>query len=248
MSLTNQTEPMGRPDQMTLLRVDTSIRRQGSLSRELADIMAEAWPADQVVRRDLTACPDLHATWREAVAAGFLSEGHRTPAMREATAFAVDLADEALAATEIAVSAPLYNFGAPATLKSWIDLLITDPRFDPRHTPAGQALAGVPLTLLIARGGGYGPGTPREGWDHATPYLRRIFGDLFGAEVTVIAVELTAVEFDPAMADLRPQAAISRAEARTLAENTAASHAARRGRNGDRQKRGMPVVQEAIVR
>ncbi|ASO20775.1 FMN-dependent NADH-azoreductase [Actinoalloteichus hoggarensis] len=215
---------------MTLLRIDTSVRRQGSVSRELADVFADAWPEEEIVRRDLTACPDLHATWQDAVAAGFLPEEQRTPAMRAAKAAATELADEALAAREIAVAAPLYNFGAPATLKSWIDLLITDPRFDPRHTPQGQALAGVPVTLLIARGGGYRPGTPREGWDHATPYLRRIFGDLFGAEVTVIAAELTAVEFDPSMAALRPQAAASRAEARSTAATVAAQHAARRGR------------------
>lgn len=148
--------------------------------------------------------------------------------MRRGKALAADFADEVLAATEIVVGAPLYNFGTPASVKSWVDLLITDPRFDPRHTLPGRALAGVPLTLVIARGGSYAPGAPREGWDHATPYLRRIFGDLFGAEVTVIAAELTAAEIDPALAELRPQADLSRAEARALAERTAAHLAERR--------------------
>ncbi|WP_246633085.1 NAD(P)H-dependent oxidoreductase [Pseudonocardia nigra] len=122
---------------------------------------------------------------------------------------------------------PMYNFGVPAALKSWIDVLITDPRFDPRHTPVGRPLAGVPLGLVVACGGGYGPGTPRAGWDHATPYLQRIFADLFGADVTLIAAELTAADTDPAMAALRPQAERSRAAALALAEATGTGHATR---------------------
>ena len=35
-------------------------------------------------------------------------------------------------------------------------------------------LEGKPALVLTTRGGGYGPGTPREGWDHNTAYLRRI--------------------------------------------------------------------------
>ncbi len=27
------------------------------------------------------------------------------------------------------------------------------------------------MLVLGARGGGYGPGTPRHGWDHAEPWL-----------------------------------------------------------------------------
>ncbi|MEU9169056.1 hypothetical protein AB0D34_14845 [Streptomyces sp. NPDC048420] len=33
------------------------------------------------------------------------------------------------------------------------------------------ALKGKPAVLTLSRGGGYGPGTPKEGWGHATPYL-----------------------------------------------------------------------------
>ena len=91
------------------------------------------------------------------------------------------LADEVLAADAIVVASPLYNFGVPQHLKTWIDLLITDPRLGPGTAP----LTGRPLALVIARGGGYGPGTPRAGWDHATPYLQQIFGAVLGAEVHI---------------------------------------------------------------
>ncbi len=47
------------------------------------------------------------------------------------------------------------------------------------------------------RGGGYGAGTPREGWDHATPYLLRILGDVWGADVTLVEAELTLADVVP---------------------------------------------------
>jgi len=57
---------------------------------------------------------------------------------------------------------------------------------------------------VISRGGGYGPGTPRAGWDHATPYLTRIFADSWGLDLKVVEAELTLAPVVPAMADLIP--------------------------------------------
>lgn len=45
----------------------------------------------------------------------------------------------------------------------------------PRAEPP---LAGKPAVLAIVRGGNYSAGTPREGWDHATSWLRRILADV----------------------------------------------------------------------
>lgn len=214
---------------MTFLRVDSSIRRFGSVSRELLDAVERGLlatsPDMRVVRRDLAAAPPLSSTWQLAATGLMTPEEQWAPATHDAKAVATRVADELLGADVIAVGAPLYNFGVPAVLKSWIDLLITDPRFRPPASP----LVGRPLTLAVARGGGYGPGSPREGWDHATPYLMRIFGDVFGADVTLVAAELTAADADPEMADLRPMAARSRTAAIALAEATGADHAGRRG-------------------
>ena len=66
--------------------------------------------------------------------------------------------------------------------------------------------------MLAARGGGYAPGTPRDGWDHAQEWL--VHG-LFhtGLEPRFITAELTLADSNPAMADLRPLAAESLAAA-----------------------------------
>jgi FMN-dependent NADH-azoreductase len=80
--------------------------------------------------------------------------------------------------------------------------------------------------VVVSRGGGYGPGTPREGWDHGTGWLVRILRDVWGADVSVVEAELTLAEVVPAMAELRPLAAQKRAEAHEAAEKLGAALAA----------------------
>jgi FMN-dependent NADH-azoreductase len=207
-------------EEMTLFRLDASIRVEGSVSREVADTLQNGWvaehPGTEVVRRDLRTDPVPAGVWPQAAFAGFTPEEDRTPEQRAAVALAAELADEVAGATALVIATPLYNFGIAEHVKTWIDMLITDPRF----APGTQPLAGKPVALVIARGGGYGPGTPREGWDHATPYLVRIFADVFGGDVTVVSAELTLADVTPAMAELRGLAAESKAQAHSDADRT----------------------------
>ncbi|MBN9102010.1 MAG: NAD(P)H-dependent oxidoreductase [Pseudonocardia sp.] len=210
---------------MTLFRLDSSIRTEGSVTRQVADTLVSSWlgkhPGDTVVRRDLGASPLPADVWPVAATAGYTPEDQRSEQQRSAQALAATLADELIGADAAVIGAPLYNFGLSQHLKTWIDLLITDPRFSPGTTP----LAGRPLTLVLARGGGYGAGTPRAGWDHATPYLLQIFRDVFGADVTLVEAELTLADVNPAMADLRDLAATNLANAHEKAAETGRAHA-----------------------
>jgi FMN-dependent NADH-azoreductase len=205
---------------VTLFRLDSSIRTEGSVSREVADAVERAYLEqhrdDTVVRRDLVADPVPADAWPTAVGAGMTPEDQRNDAQDGAVALATRLADEVVSADAVIVAAPLYNFGVSQHLKAWMDLLITDPRFAPGTAP----LAGKPVALVVVRGGGYGQGTPREGWDHATGWMRRILADVWGGDVTVVETELTLADVVPAMAELRPLAAQSRAGALERAEAT----------------------------
>ena len=88
---------------------------------------------------------------------------------------------------------PLYNFGVSQHVKAWIDLATAG-------APLGaRLLDGKPVVLVTTRGGAYGPGTPRAGWDHSTAYLRRVLADVWGAELTVIEREFTLVGVNPAL-------------------------------------------------
>ncbi len=212
----------------TLFRLDASIRVDGSVTRAVADTLqseiAEQVGDLDVVRRDVGLDPLPGDAWSLAATAGVTP----TPSaeQQQATALATTLADEVAAADALIVASPLYNFGVPAQVKTWIDLLITDPRFAPGQE---SAVAGRPAFLVLARGGGYGEGTPRHGWDHATGYLRRILGDVLGLDLDVVETELTLAEVTPAMAELRDLARANLAEAHDTARSAARSVTLRLG-------------------
>jgi FMN-dependent NADH-azoreductase len=191
---------------MRLLRIDSSLRLDGSVSRAVADTAEDAWRRvatdAEVVRRDLGTDP-LPPLWPAAAFAGMTPPDARSAEHRDGLALAATLVDELLAADAVLLAFPLYNFGVPQQIKHWIDLVICDPRANDTSVPL---VSGRPAVLVAARGGGYSPGTPREGWDHATSYLERILGDVWGFDVSVVAAELTAATYNPAMAHLRSAA------------------------------------------
>jgi FMN-dependent NADH-azoreductase len=185
---------------MNLFRLDGSIRVEGSISRAVADTVEAGWRAEHpdaaVTRRDVGLEPLNAGAWAAIARAGF---GEPTAAGRDAAALAARLADELIGADAYLFASPLYNFGVPQHIKTWIDLVIADPRMGPS---GDRPLTGRPAVLVMSRGGGYGPGTPREGWDHATPYLRRILADSWGLDLKVVEAELTLAPVVPAMAEL----------------------------------------------
>jgi FMN-dependent NADH-azoreductase len=187
---------------VTLFRLDASIRVEGSASREIADVVEQEWlaahPGDTIERRHLGVDVLPAGAWAAAVAGSFAPPAGRTPEQREAAALAATLVDELLAADAVLLAVPLYNFGVSQHMKAWIDLVITDPRAAAGGPPL---LAGKPVVLATVRGGAYGPGTPREGWDHSTAYLRRILADVWGADLTIVEREFTLVGVNPAMDD-----------------------------------------------
>ncbi len=183
---------------MTLFRLDASIRTHGSASREIADIVEQEWlagrPGDTVERRHIGVDTLPSTAWAAAVSASMTPAEEHTPEQQEAVALAATLVDELLAAEALLFAVPLYNYGVSQHFKTYIDLVVTDPR------AYGQPfLAGKPVVLATVRGGAYGAGTPREGWDHSTAYLRRILADCWGADLTVIEREFTLVGVAPAL-------------------------------------------------
>jgi FMN-dependent NADH-azoreductase len=192
----------------TIFRLDASIRSEGSVTRAVASSLESELlvgaPGASVVRRDLGREPLPSPVWADALSGFHIPASERTAGQREALALASELGDELAQADAFIFAIPMYNFGVPPHVKAWIDVLITDPRFSPRST---NPIAGKPAYLVIARGGTYGPGTPREGWDHATAWLKLIFERIWGLDLTVIETELTAADVNPALADLRELAA-----------------------------------------
>ncbi|MBO9534523.1 MAG: NAD(P)H-dependent oxidoreductase [Solirubrobacteraceae bacterium] len=206
---------------MNLFRLDASIFTDGSRSRALADLaeaeVKAALPDVTVTRRHVGTDPIPATAWAAAVTAGFTPDDQRSAEQNEAVALAAQLADEIVNADAIVFAVPLYNFGVSQHFKTYIDLAITDPRL---ASGVEAPLAGKPVILATVRGGAYGEGTPRAGWDHATAWMRRILEDVWGADVKVVEQEFTLVGVNPALDDFKELGAQFREEA----ERTAAEH------------------------
>ena len=56
-------------------------------------------------------------------------------------------------------------------------------------------------------------------WDHATPYLERVFADIFGMNIRTAAAELTLAPVTPGMEELIDASKVSESEAHVEAEN-----------------------------
>jgi FMN-dependent NADH-azoreductase len=206
---------------MSLFRLDASIRVEGSASREIADIVEEEWragnPGAPVTRRHIGTEPVPATAWGDAVAGGFLAVEQRTPQQAEAVALAATLADELADAEALLFAVPLYNFGVSQHFKAYVDLVLTDPRF----TSGGQPpTLGKPAVLATVRGGNYSAGTPREGWDHATGWMRRILADVWQLDLRVVERQFTLVGVNPALDAFTDLAA----ELKATAEREAAEH------------------------
>lgn len=200
---------------MTLFRLDASIQVEGSASRALGDLIEKTWRESetdaQVVRRNIGLEPLPSDAWALAVTANRTPEADQTPDQLDAATLARTLVDELIDADALLLTVPLYNFGVSQHLKTWVDLIITDPRM------SSQPLKGKHAVLAMVRGGAYGPGTPRDGWDHATAWILRILRDVWGLDVVVVEREFTLVGVNPALDSFADLAAEMRRDAEHLA-------------------------------
>jgi FMN-dependent NADH-azoreductase len=204
-----------------LLHIDSSMRTEGSRSRKLSAYYAGAWraahPGGTVTYRDLAADPVPHLDI-DTFTANFLAPADRTPDQVAARAYTEVLAGELISADTVVIGLPLYNFMVPSTFKAWLDRIVV-----PGLTigEGGGQLGGRSVTITSARGGGYGPGTPREGWDHREPWLRHALSQVGLTDLTFIDSELTLARESPAMAPFD----LGGAEDKSLADAHAAIEA-----------------------
>ena len=210
---------------MTLFRLDASINPANSASHAIADIVESEWvaanPDDTIVRRDLGTEPLPADAWTGALRATWTPEAARTQEQTAAIALAAGLAEELRAADAVLLAVPLYNFGIPQHVKTWIDVVLAGAK------SADEALlAGKPTVLVVVRGGAYGAGTPREGWDHSTGYLRRIVADVWGADLTIVEREFTLVGVNPALDEFNELAAQMKSKAHFAARDAGRALAA----------------------
>jgi FMN-dependent NADH-azoreductase len=190
---------------LNILRVDSSGRESGSVTRELADLLIQGLVDRQPVRlatRDVAkGLPFVDAGW---IAANFTEPNQRDDAKRAALAQSDALVEEVMAADVLVIGVPFYNFGVPAALKAWIDQ-IARARVTFRYTEQGPEglLKGKKVYLIVATGGTAVGGAI----DFATPWLKHVLAFLGITDVEVIAAERQMIQGDAARAQARARIA-----------------------------------------
>ena len=209
----------------SLLHLDSSASPiDHSVTRQLTERYAQRWTRGTCVRRDLAADP-VPLIGPAYVALGTRVERHgvvpldKVPAMAENAAeerewaLTEPLITELREADVVLLGVPMYNFCVPAALKAWIDRICFPGAYLDPDT-GESVLRATTVIAVLARGGAYGPGSPREGFDFQTPYLRAQFGQLGVTDLRFVAAELTRAGDIPHLHKFRDAAAESLAAAR----------------------------------
>jgi len=189
---------------MKILQINASARSAGANSTRLADAVTArllaANPQAVVELRDLAANP--HPVLDEpALGALFTPADQRTPAQAARVALDDALIAQVQAVDVIVLGVPMYNFGVPVQLKTWIDA-IARAGVTFRYTANGPEglLKGKKVYVALARGGLYRD-TPA---DSQVPYLKSVLAFLGLTDVEFIYAEglaLGAESADKAFAE-----------------------------------------------
>lgn len=177
----------------TLLHIDASARLAGSTTRDLTGRIAEKL-GGTVIRRDLTnALPHIDETW---VNANFTPADQRSDAQNAALALSDILIAEVKEADVLVIGVPVYNFGVPAALKAWVDLIArAGVTFAYTENGPKGLLEGKRAVIALASGGT----EIGSDIDFASGYLRHIMGFIGITDVQIIAADRVMADADKAL-------------------------------------------------
>lgn len=172
-----------------ILYITASIRSDAeSVSRSLGQRIVDGLAAGSgtsVTTRDLAA-NDLPYVSAERFAANLTPDADRTPEQAALAAIADQLIVELEAADTIVIASPIYNFGPPASLKAWADLVArAGTTFQYTANGPEGLLKGKKAYLALASGG-----TPvGSDIDFMSRWLTFFLGFLGITDVEIVAAD-----------------------------------------------------------
>ncbi|WP_262696088.1 FMN-dependent NADH-azoreductase [Kordiimonas aquimaris] len=167
-----------------ILRVDSSARQTGSISRDIADRLISTLNAQgrtSVTTRNVAnGIPFVDEEW---ISANFTPPESRTKAQQDKLAYSDMLVSEIAGAETLVISLPIYNFSIPASFKAWIDM-IARTKLTFSYSPNGPVglMTGKRAFVVVTSGG-----TPLGSEiDFATPYIKQALKFIGITDVTFI--------------------------------------------------------------
>ena len=173
----------------TILRIDSSMRVEGSISRELSDKVIATLDAEVVVT-DLLASPvpQIDEQW---IGANFTPADQRTPEQNEKLALSNQLVAQTQEADVLVIGLPIYNFSIPAALKAWVDN-VCRAGLTFQYTENGpQGLLEGKQAILVVASGGVPVDSPM---DFAVPYMRQVLAFIGITDVKIIEADNLMVD------------------------------------------------------
>ena len=166
----------------TVLHIDASGRLETSVSRMASAKLVADLNAETIIYRDVGAnpLPQIDDAW---IAARLVPASEQSDADRASLALSDTLVAELQAADTVVIGMPMYNFGMPAALKAWVDL-VCRPKQTFAYMPGGPVglLDGKRAIVTVASGG-----VPVESpADFATPHLLEVLRFIGITDVTVL--------------------------------------------------------------
>ena len=188
---------------MKFYQIDSSARKDGSTSRALAKKLLDKIkkPEDKVIYRDLD---DEMVFVSGLTESGMkIEEKDRNEHHKKMFELSDKLVSELKESDIIIISAPIYNYGPPATLKAWADLAARVGetfRFKPDGRREGL-LSNKRAFLVITSGGT----KLNSNEDFLTPWLKFIL-NFFGIEkVDVVSADQMALDYEKSIKDAEMQ-------------------------------------------
>ncbi|WP_394781383.1 FMN-dependent NADH-azoreductase [Undibacterium sp.] len=179
-----------------LLHINTSVRSNGSISRQLSTEFLNKWQAANagatVTTLDLAATPVPHLT-EQMMGAFFTPAEQRSAEQAQTVALSDKLVADLKDADVIVIGSPMYNFGISSTLKAWVDHVArAGVTFQYTATGPVGLLTGKKVYVFTARGGVYSQG-PAAAMDFQETYLRAVLGFLGITDITFVHSEGVAM-------------------------------------------------------
>ena len=185
------------------LSIDSSARKDGSTSRALAKKLLDKIKkaGDEVIYRDLN---DEMVFVSNLTESGMkIDPKDQTETHKKMFQLSDTLVKELKESDIIIISAPIYNYGPPATLKAWSDLAARVGetfRFKPNGRREGL-LKNKKAYLVITSGGT----KLNSNEDFLTPWLKFIL-NFFGIEkVEVVSADQMSLDYEKSIRDAEKQ-------------------------------------------
>jgi len=188
---------------MQIYQIDSSARKEGSTSRALAKKLLNKIkkPEDKIIYRDLN---DEMVFVSGLTESGMnIEEKDQNENHKKMFELSNQLVKELKESDIVIISAPIYNYGPPATLKAWSDLAARVGetfRFKPDGRREGL-LKNKKAYLVITSGGT----KLNSKEDFLTPWLKFILNFFGIKKVEVISADQMALNYEKSIKDAEKQ-------------------------------------------